>query len=545
MKEFRVNDFITLRLERNHTVIYIEGKKFLKCKRLLINIPFDKESPLNSIDSIDDLSEFFENEISNEQRIQKFEIPPEVEFWGHCSNLQAWYQHDYNTRILKSDLAFPLLKKLVDLGDPLAKRVFKEELTSRLLNGNFNVMLFLLNQNYLQYFKDEEKEILLDYLDTNIKRITDDFLADDKKLTFLGFKKVREFATVYPSKLSENLYLYKLISIIKSQNVREFEYLLKRQAYNYFLYKKEGFNEIFSNVSASILEHLIKLLLARYPLVVETKYGEEINLVYLADEFFHYIRDLPPSFLNKWLIDVIPDLSFKTIRFMLRKGFFRYLTYEDIRYLNKRPDFILANFYVEFNNEVFFIDEYTYGEKDYLAPHSSRSMEWLYNLELERLYLSIVGRGIKDIKQIKGLEKMKNLEYLDLKGNKIENIDGFDYLTNLRFLDLSKNNISDLKGLNIFHNLRILNLSKNNLNSLPDSVGMLEELRKLKLANNNLQELPKTLNNLKKLEIIDLSFNNFNSFPSILCELKSLKEIHLKGSNLKDLPEGKIDIILN
>ena len=51
-------------------------------------------------------------------------ITPEQEFWGHRSNIQAWVECEYDTRLLHSNLSFPLLKALSDAGDPKAKAIF-------------------------------------------------------------------------------------------------------------------------------------------------------------------------------------------------------------------------------------------------------------------------------------------------------------------------------------------------------------------------------------------------------------------------------------
>ncbi|MFW9880441.1 MAG: hypothetical protein ACFFG0_45815, partial [Candidatus Thorarchaeota archaeon] len=137
MLRFRVNDFIVLKLEGEETNIYINGQYFRQCKFLLLNMPVSKIRSLDEIDSIDEAVEKLDPSlhpnIDKNGKIHRVErIPPEVEFWGHCSNLQVWYEAEYDTRLLHSNLAFPLLKKLSESGDPLAKRVFKYELLKRL-----------------------------------------------------------------------------------------------------------------------------------------------------------------------------------------------------------------------------------------------------------------------------------------------------------------------------------------------------------------------------------------------------------------------------
>jgi len=59
-KEFKVNDYITLRLERvwgvqeeeQETVIYVAGERFRQCRFLLLNIPTEQISSLDEIESI-------------------------------------------------------------------------------------------------------------------------------------------------------------------------------------------------------------------------------------------------------------------------------------------------------------------------------------------------------------------------------------------------------------------------------------------------------------------------------------------------------------
>ena len=84
------------------------------------------------------------------------EITPETEFWGHCSNLQTWVENYYDSRLLHSNLAFPLLKALVEAGDQEAKKVFKDEIAERFAQGTPNVKLFLFNNSYLEFLNQEE-----------------------------------------------------------------------------------------------------------------------------------------------------------------------------------------------------------------------------------------------------------------------------------------------------------------------------------------------------------------------------------------------------
>ena len=107
LSEFKINEFLTLKLQDYKTIIYVKGQEFIQCKHLLLNIPINEISSFDEIQSIDEASESL-----NDTEIIDAKIPPMVEFWGHCSNLQVWAEYNYNTQLLHSNLAFPLLKKL-------------------------------------------------------------------------------------------------------------------------------------------------------------------------------------------------------------------------------------------------------------------------------------------------------------------------------------------------------------------------------------------------------------------------------------------------
>lgn len=157
MREFRVNEFIVLKLEEGRTVLYVDNKPFNHCKYLLLQIPIEHVNDLNDINSIDEASERLSHILEPYDDFERVEkIDPDTEFWGHCSNLQAWYENDYDTRLLHSNLAFPLLKKLTEVGDLLARKVFKEEILLRLESGHPEVISFLTTEKYIDYLERED-----------------------------------------------------------------------------------------------------------------------------------------------------------------------------------------------------------------------------------------------------------------------------------------------------------------------------------------------------------------------------------------------------
>jgi len=158
-KEFKINKYITLKLEDGITNIYVNGMKFNQCKYLVFNINLNDVEKYDKIDSIDD--------IEKKDRYYKFKeckIDPETEFWGHCSNLQSWFENDYDTRLLHSNLSFPLLKKLMKLGDPVAKKVYKDEIVFRFKNGNKKIKTMLVDEDYISIdlFTLEELQVIFE-----------------------------------------------------------------------------------------------------------------------------------------------------------------------------------------------------------------------------------------------------------------------------------------------------------------------------------------------------------------------------------------------
>ena len=170
-KEFKLNDNISLRLEEGKTNIYIKGGLFRQCKYLLMNQikgtdVFDYQEQVKEIivraseTSIDDQAEGLDK--SHYEKTDTIFISPEEEFWAHCSNLQVWVEQDYDTRLLHSNLAFPLLEVLSEIGDPIAKRKVKEEIAIRFNEGTNNTKFYLVDSGYIYKFLNVEERSTLD-----------------------------------------------------------------------------------------------------------------------------------------------------------------------------------------------------------------------------------------------------------------------------------------------------------------------------------------------------------------------------------------------
>jgi tetratricopeptide (TPR) repeat protein len=123
--------------DNGFTRVYIDGKRFIQCMRLVLSIPLGQEP--TGASSIDEAKEKYGTILEGrgqEPPVQHINIDPVTEFQGHCSNLQAWVENDYDPRLIHSNIAFPLLKALAKVGDAKAKRVLDSELSERISNGS-------------------------------------------------------------------------------------------------------------------------------------------------------------------------------------------------------------------------------------------------------------------------------------------------------------------------------------------------------------------------------------------------------------------------
>ena len=160
--KLQLNKYITLKLENGKTVIYVNGELFKQCKYLILNricgeeISDYKDSLKKILFDVSETSIDAQVEESTIDEEIIDDISPEEEFWAHSSNLQAWVESGYDTRLLHRNLAFPLLKKLCDAGDLKAKRMFKEEVAFRFEKGSEAVRDFLIAQKFINYINETD-----------------------------------------------------------------------------------------------------------------------------------------------------------------------------------------------------------------------------------------------------------------------------------------------------------------------------------------------------------------------------------------------------
>ena len=407
VNKFVVNKYITLILEEGKTQIYLNDNLFMQCKFLLIDIPIENVSFFDEFESIDDV-------IGATIPNRTITIPAETEFWGHCSNLQVWYENDYNSNLLHRNLAFPLLKKLFEVGDVKAKKIFKEEIAKKLESGNESVINYLMEEGYTQYLtNDELLYALLDIKESSAIRELGQQLKENIGLARyegeLGLM-IRDKHVIYLSLWGENLKKF-------PKETRKLPYLE---------YLDLGFNEILS-----IPKH-IKDLTNLKTLKLNNNQIETIP---------HEIGDLITLETLELINNLIVEIP------------------SSIKKLIKLKDLNLArNNLIKLHKSIGNLKSLKFlnigSNKLRFLPDSIGDLGNLEKLSIPYNHLEIVPETLKNLKSLKSLL---------LNNNNLSKIPiSIGGMNSLKFLHLQKNNIKELPNfLKMPPKLRVLDLQYN------------------------------------------------------------------------------------
>ncbi len=114
------------------------------------------------------------------------------------------------------------------------------------------------------------------------------------------------------------------------------------------------------------------------------------------------------------------------------------------------------------------------------------------------------------------ISNLKNLETLDLEGNKVTCIQ--------ELMDLTQ--------------LVKLNLSTNKIKELPQKIGNLKHLKELNIDHNQLLALNEALGNCSSLESLSVCCNKLECIETYLFSMSSLRDLDLSRNFIKMIPEG-------
>ncbi|MFX1498202.1 MAG: leucine-rich repeat domain-containing protein [Promethearchaeota archaeon] len=445
-KEFKVNEYIKLKLENGRTNIYVKNRVFRQCMYLLLNIPIKKIHQYDHIDSIDEAAENLDRSMERGFRAGR-QITPEEEFIGHCSNIQAWADNDYDTRILHRNLAFPLLKRLTDIGDPLAMKKFKEEIALRYASGYPTVMQYLTQRGYLNYLTSEEFESIIDDIESPL--ITD--ITEKIKSSLNRLEDGNALRRIY----------YSIGGLLRSFKFKHSYLLLTRVL-----------KELPEDTRQRFIEVICSIFLSRksFPMLAFVKFVKDhydnikLNYISYEDKFIGLLAgnslNLKQKNITEFnMVEGVRDFATQIEKIDLSKNLLSKIQgFED--FLNLK---ILK---LNFNNisDINGLD---------LCPK-----------------LRILELNNNRISNLNSLKKLKSLEKLSLRNNLIDMICDLSEFNRLEFLDLSGN-------------IRIV--------EIPDSLKDLPSLKVLKLSGCPLRNYSDSISKFFWMEANYSYYSNYSS----------------------------------
>lgn len=527
IKKFEVNDFITLKLEVRglefKTCIYIAGKYFRTCAYLLIVQP-DKLIQGES-ESIDDVAENL-SETLYDVRAEDLGLSPEQEFIGHCSNLQAWCDYDYDTRILHSSLAFPLLRRLKEVGDKRASEKYYEELIDRYLNGSENNRKFLQKEGFLKDIPSEtrlqilecfEERHCISILEKQIGRLISFFNYSGFARAVIG-QKSRRIRELYFENQKELTSLPKCLlncSALKKLEIKKH-------------YLKEITDLVFKIDSLKILN----ITWGKKIESIQIDAGKNLKELNISNNNLKYFPKGIEKLKNLEVLD-IGNNSFKS----LPKEIETLKNLKNLRIANNPIKELLVS--LKRLNSLKCLN--LANTKLKKVPKISKdSMLEVLNISNTRIVTLPSNIGV--LKKLKRIISEKNTVYDS--PTPLESLpESIGDLASLEHLIIKSGKLKELpENFGKLKNLKILDLSGNRLESLPNSFCELKSLEYLNLANNKISKLPQRFNNLQKLKFLSLAYNKLEQFPTKINKLNSLKELWLSNNRLKTLSSGLINL---
>jgi internalin A len=129
-------------------------------------------------------------------------------------------------------------------------------------------------------------------------------------------------------------------------------------------------------------------------------------------------------------------------------------------------------------------------------------------------------------------EKLQNVYILDAAGKDIKDLTGLEKCKNLLEIKLNKNKISDLKALKDLTNLQSLNLSDNAIKDI-SPLANLKGLQYIEVSNNQIEKL-EPLSGLSSLTALYMGGNAINDIAP-LAPLTKLSTLSAPKNQIKDL----------
>ncbi|MHA1680774.1 MAG: hypothetical protein ACTSUE_07190 [Promethearchaeota archaeon] len=151
---FPISSNLSIWLIDDETHVVVGRKLVQVCKKLVLQLDDADIKATRDAKDMDEITDILRKRKAettkypgHKSEYNKGIITSKEEFHAHCSNFQAWHEHDYDPRIMPSSISYPVLGALFEAGDATATKALQQVVKNRLYSGSAKV-LNLLPKNY-------------------------------------------------------------------------------------------------------------------------------------------------------------------------------------------------------------------------------------------------------------------------------------------------------------------------------------------------------------------------------------------------------------
>ncbi|CAL6106189.1 leucine-rich_repeat domain-containing protein [Hexamita inflata] len=161
-----------------------------------------------------------------------------------------------------------------------------------------------------------------------------------------------------------------------------------------------------------------------------------------------------------------------------------------------------------------------------------------HNLSFEQVPLKIKKLAVNMcyIENINGLENMKSIVELSLRGNRISEIGVLSKMNQLQKLDMAQNSLESISGIEQQVNLIEIDLSENSLSNISSLMSM-KQLRSVNLSKNKIT-IAEELESLTNLITLNISYNNLKSI-NFVKRMTKLVQFNASYNQIKSIDNIK------
>lgn len=512
-KEFIINENLKVRLENDKSIIYINNEPFKTCISIFVKDPLENFTDYTNFESIDSID--YTNPSALEILEDQEDFPYESIFWAICSNLQVWAENNYNTRLLHSQISFPILKKLSEEGNLEAREVYKKEVIKRFKTCYPWVLHYIVEECIDDFSKEEIIDMYNSVNLSDLEKVLDSFpewLSDTIELDMLIL------LSEYNIKAKELLTKI-VVETLKSNNIEKISKVINEHLIKFLDDDtlEKNFDLFDQNLSEKLillsyfifLKDCVSLDIEEAEIILKdiiTKVFQENNFFHVQEIIIYKIWDI---LSNEERINLVKILDYNIFTKSL---------------LAKRVRKILANFFELIGSNI----DLSSLKEEYVSYNGERYPVYAEILDMNE-------KQIKNISEIKGLNSLNNLQEIYLSGNQIDEIKSLENLSSLKALDVSENQITEIKGLETLINLKELNLESNQITEIK-GLNMLNKLESLNLAWNKITDVQglQSLENLKTINLTNNPIINEEEYIKLL-NIENLSEIYINVVDLKSI----------